>query len=72
MKAGAIPPKMGSIEVSTSPESTSLSKTSLSFLQRFSLTESEKPFRRRLMKGSAPSERISSGEAASLKFSSRF
>jgi hypothetical protein len=71
-KAGARVPKIGSILDSISFSSIILKNTSLIFLQTLSLKLKEKPLRRRLMKGSAPSYKTSSGDVASLTLSSIF
>jgi len=71
-KSGAIPPKMGKREASTSQLPTILIKRSANFFQMCNLTSMEIPLRSYKRSGSPPSARRFLGEAASLRLSSMF
>jgi len=71
-KRGAIPPKMGKIEASTSQFPTILIKRSANFFQTCNLTSREIPLRSYKRRGSPPSARMFLGEAASLRVTSTF
>jgi hypothetical protein len=70
--SGAIPPKIGKREASTSTFPTILIKRSESFLQMLILTSTEIPFKSWRRSGSPPSYKSDLGEAANLRVSSKF
>ena len=71
-KRGAIPPKIGNNEASTSTFPTILMMRSESFFQMFNLISREIPLRSCIRRGSPPSSRSFLGEAASLRATSMF